>query len=628
MNPSIRRLIEAKAGKQKQVKPDPTSVKLVLDAPDENEHATDQKPIQKSVTEAKADVAVVAFGRLNPPTVGHEKMIQRMAAVAKQHGTRAKLYLSQTQDAKSNPLAYAAKIKIATKAFGKLVDVIHDPSIKTFFDLPRSLNGTVQHLIVVAGSDRLPEYKKKLEAYNGKEYTFDKIEVVSAGERDPDADGAEGMSASKARALAKVGDVEAFKEALPTSVRGDAKSIMNAIRKGMNVMNEESASLPRVKGGPGWALRANPHLQKAVDAAKKRANDRKDAAEKLAKLSEEGALNEIRKGKSLTDTAVDALHKSFDKVADAAHRAMDKYDAHKKQSRLAPSKANLHVHHDKDGNRTGHAGFNKANLVKSTKGGEIRTSKVHPDVSMNASKTKAVLKADMSDYRKKDEDQLDEALSLQARMKRRMAMNRLKTVMKAARKRALRKRADTSTLERRARKRARDLIRQRILKTVNYADLPMSARARVDALVAKRKKVIARIAMRMMPKLKRAEMSRKLGTTARIPPTGGPKPTAESIAAVAIRNFLSEGASTPQSARLISLAAVPAYEAWCMTRGSRMSKQQREAIREGLTGTVVAPGKRAGEWIVESTAGQFLIPEYLADEAALVAATSHLRITN
>lgn len=486
MNPSIRRLIEAKAGKQKQVKPDPTSVKLVLDAPDENEHATDQKPIQKSVTEAKADVAVVAFGRLNPPTVGHEKMIQRMAAVAKQHGTRAKLYLSQTQDAKSNPLAYAAKIKIATKAFGRLVDVIHDPSIKTFFDLPRSLNGTVQHLIVVAGSDRLPEYKKKLEAYNGKEYTFDKIEVVSAGERDPDADGAEGMSASKARALAKVGDVEAFKEALPTSVRGDAKSIMNAIRKGMNVMNEE----------------------------------------------------------------------------------------------------------------------------------------------VDGSKTKAVLNADVCDYRKKEEEQLDEVMTMQARMKRRMAMNRLKTVMKAARKRALRKRADTSTLERRARKRARDLIRQRILKTVNYADLPMSARARVDALVAKRKKVIARIAMRMMPKLKRAEMSRKLGTTARIPPTGGPKPTAESIAAAAIRNFLSEGASTPQSARLISLAAVPAYEAWCMTRGSRMSKQQREAIREGLTGTVVAPGKRAGEWIVESAAGQFLIPEYLTDEAALVAATSHLRITN
>ena len=594
MNPSIRRLIEAakageKPGKQKQVKPDPTSVKLVLDAPDDNEHATDQKPIPKSVAEAKAEVAVVAFGRLNPPTIGHEKMIQKMAAIAKQHGTKAKLYLSQTQDAKSNPLNYATKIKLASKAFGKHVDVINDASVKTFFDLPRALNGSAQHLIVVAGSDRLPEYKKKLEAYNGKEYTFDKIEVASAGERDPDADGAEGMSASKARALAKAGDVEAFKEALPTSVRGDAKSIMDAIRKGMNVNEETVSETYNGKGNarPGWMLRADPKLgrrvKKAVEIAKKRnashGNDKLVKTENVEEAYSETDLRRLAKGIPL-------------------------------RGRHAPGGD------DDDGTRfTG--------TQRKPQAGDKFTGK-------DGRKWERYKKADGTLGVKplKEEEQLDEVLTLQARMKRKMAMARLKTVMKAARTRALRKRADTPTLERRARKRARDLIRQRILKTVNYQDLPMSARARVDAQVAKRKKAIARISMKMLPKLKRAEMSRKLGTTARIPPAGGPKPTSESVATQVIRNFLSEGASAPQSARLISLAAVPAYEAWCMTRGSRMSKQQREAIREGLTGTVVAPGKRAGEWIVESATGQFLIPEYLADEAALVAATSHLRIAD
>ena len=148
---------------------------------------------------------VFAFGRMNPPTIGHEKLADKVASEAKRRGAMPHIYLSHTQNAKKDPLPYSVKIAIAKKAFGKAVT---RSSAKSIIQVMQELEKMGhKEVVLIAGSDRVPEFKTFLAKYNGKDYNFDKIEVVSAGERDPDAEGVAGMSASKLRAIAKEGDM-------------------------------------------------------------------------------------------------------------------------------------------------------------------------------------------------------------------------------------------------------------------------------------------------------------------------------------------------------------------------------------------------------------------------------------
>ena len=147
---------------------------------------------------------VFAFGRMNPPTIGHEKLASKVESEARRRGAMPHIYLSHTQNATKDPLPYNVKITIAKKAFGKAVTT---SSAKTIIQVMQELeNMGHTEVTLVDGSDRVPEFKTFLAKYNGKDYNFKKIEVVSAGERDPDAEGVAGMSASKLRAIAKEGD--------------------------------------------------------------------------------------------------------------------------------------------------------------------------------------------------------------------------------------------------------------------------------------------------------------------------------------------------------------------------------------------------------------------------------------
>jgi nicotinic acid mononucleotide adenylyltransferase len=182
---------------------------------------------------------VFTFGRMNPPTIGHQKLVDKVNAVAKSNRADARVYLSHTSvqtdpKNKKDPLSYREKIKFATKAFGSIIKVSQS---KTIIQIAQELEKSgYTDLILVVGSDRVSEFKKLLTKYNGKDYTFDSIEVVSAGERDPDAEGVEGMSASKLRALAKAGDFDTFKTGLPPKIQGDAKKVYDIIN---NVIREE-----------------------------------------------------------------------------------------------------------------------------------------------------------------------------------------------------------------------------------------------------------------------------------------------------------------------------------------------------------------------------------------------------
>ena len=177
---------------------------------------------------------VIAWGRMNPVTVGHEKLVDKVNSVAKRERAEARIYLSHTQNAKKDPLQYKDKIAMAKKAFGGIVR--QSPS-RTLIQLMQELQRAgITDIVMVAGSDRVSEYKTLLNKYNGKEYEFNSIKVVSAGERDPDAEGAAGMSATKLRKVAVEGDFNEFKKGVPSKLTPrDVKKLYDMIRKGMLV---------------------------------------------------------------------------------------------------------------------------------------------------------------------------------------------------------------------------------------------------------------------------------------------------------------------------------------------------------------------------------------------------------
>jgi phosphopantetheine adenylyltransferase len=174
---------------------------------------------------------VFAFGRFQPPTIGHELLVKTVKKIA---GTTADhvIYASKTQDAKKNPLAVERKIYYLKRMFPGMNFAPATDQQRTFMEVAAALNKKYKHIVMVAGSDRIAEYKKLLTTYNGKDFNFDSIEVVSAGERDPDADDASGMSGTKMREAAKKGDFKLFKTGLPHTITDlDARRLMNELRK-------------------------------------------------------------------------------------------------------------------------------------------------------------------------------------------------------------------------------------------------------------------------------------------------------------------------------------------------------------------------------------------------------------
>lgn len=187
-----------------------------------------------------------AFGRFNPPTIGHEKLFEAVKKEAR--GGPYRIYPSQTQDKKKNPLDFKTKVKFMRKMFPKHArSIMADKGMRTAFDVISALyDQGYKSVTMVAGSDRVVEFDKLFNKYNGIKgrhgfYQFENgVKVVSAGERDPDAEGASGMSASKMRAAAADGDLQAFSNGVP-EVPGDSQiGLFNAVRKGMGLSKHES----------------------------------------------------------------------------------------------------------------------------------------------------------------------------------------------------------------------------------------------------------------------------------------------------------------------------------------------------------------------------------------------------
>jgi len=203
-------------------------------------------PSFKNYLVEETKLVYFTFGRMNPPTIGHEKLLNKLAANARS-SFPYRVYLSQSQDPKKNPLTYKQKVKYARKMFPKHArQIMLDSKVKTVFDaMVKLYNEGFKRVVMVVGSDRVNEFDVLLNKYNGQKarhgfYNFERIQIISAGERDPDADDVSGMSASKMRKAAADDDFSMFAQGLPKSISNpDAKSIYNDVRKGMGLKEQK-----------------------------------------------------------------------------------------------------------------------------------------------------------------------------------------------------------------------------------------------------------------------------------------------------------------------------------------------------------------------------------------------------
>jgi len=185
------------------------------------------------------------WGRMNPPTAGHEKLLDFLKSKAGNNPFR--IYLTHTEDNKKNPIPYVQKVKFARKGFPQYArQIMMDKKLKNLFDAVTSFyNEGFKRIVIVAGSDRIREYEILLNKYNGKKgkhgfYNFERINVLSAGDRDPESTGVEGVSGTKLRGYAESGDFTKFAQYMPKKLsNADAKAVYNAVRQGLGLKEQK-----------------------------------------------------------------------------------------------------------------------------------------------------------------------------------------------------------------------------------------------------------------------------------------------------------------------------------------------------------------------------------------------------
>jgi|TARA_B100001971_G_scaffold191372_1_gene194839 hypothetical protein len=188
---------------------------------------------KKFVREGKEKTAVFSFGRMNPPTSGHGKLIKKVMSVAKKEKGVPMIYPSNTEDNKKNPLTYKTKVKVLQDVFGDIVNTTTD--IRTPFDVLGYLdNQKFSKVVFVVGSDRVAEFKKNMSKFVDSDLDNIKdFSVVSAGDRDPDAEGIKGISGSKMREYVKKDKFKKFAAGLMTKNSNLAKKVFKELQKRM-----------------------------------------------------------------------------------------------------------------------------------------------------------------------------------------------------------------------------------------------------------------------------------------------------------------------------------------------------------------------------------------------------------
>ena len=225
---------ETKGQPRAQAKPEEKEKKAK--APEDTKKKSSGEDEEGDASGETTETLTIAFGRFNPPTVGHGKLLS--AAKKAAAGEDLKIYPSRSQDAKKNPLDPDMKISFMKKMFPDFSEVIiNDDEMKSIFNvLVAADEAGYKNVNIIVGSDRQAEFENLATKYNGELYNFDNIRVISAGVRDADAEGVEGMSASKMRKAVMDDDYDSFRRGTPKELDdGDTTSLFDAVRAGMKV---------------------------------------------------------------------------------------------------------------------------------------------------------------------------------------------------------------------------------------------------------------------------------------------------------------------------------------------------------------------------------------------------------
>jgi nicotinamide mononucleotide adenylyltransferase len=230
VDPALQQQPEAQAQQQAAPEPQQQTVNISPDL------EAGPPPVPKT-----RGTLTIAFGRFNPPHAGHQQLMDTAAAAAEAEESDYMIVPSRSNDPKKNPLDADTKVAFMRGMFPQHSSRIqNDQNTRTIFDvLKKAHNDGYANVRIVGGADRVKEFDKLANNYNGSLYQFDNVEVVSAGDRDPDADGVEGMSASRLRLAASENDFKTFMSAMPEGFpRREAKQLFDTTRMSMGI-NEE-----------------------------------------------------------------------------------------------------------------------------------------------------------------------------------------------------------------------------------------------------------------------------------------------------------------------------------------------------------------------------------------------------
>ena len=207
--------------------------------PQEVEAQQEEPPFQPN--KKNKGTLTIAFGRFNPPHLGHLQLMNTASSSVEGKKDDYMIVPSRSNDPKKNPLDPNTKVDMMKAMFPQHANnIMNDTNARTIFDVLNGANNAgYANVKIVGGADRVKEFTKLANNYNGKLYDFDKVDVISSGDRDPDAEGVEGLSASRMRLAASENDFKAFSKGLPKDLDKDTKKqIFTAVRSSMGI-NEE-----------------------------------------------------------------------------------------------------------------------------------------------------------------------------------------------------------------------------------------------------------------------------------------------------------------------------------------------------------------------------------------------------
>ena len=506
------------------------------------------KQFKQLIKELPSKKVVFAFGRFQPPTTGHELLVNAVKKIASAQKADHVIFASRTHDKKSNPLPVDRKVYYLKRMFPKTNFVAANEEIRTFMEAAKALNKKYKNLVMIAGSDRVPEYKKLLEKYNGDVFTFDTIEVVSAGERDPDADTASGMSGTKMREAAKKGDFALFKKGLPhTLTELDGKRLMNEIRQGMGIeVVKEQVKFETDDVREKYFAGEIFHVGDIVESQGSVYQIIKRGSNHLLVEDEQG--NRVSKwpqdlqvsNKEFKQGLDEMIIKSADKlkVARIIASSLGMTDVDEKTG--AEQMVNVSLRKIKSKNLTPEAWKILGNMLKlATDAGikydtsiipetKFKVMGLEEDEELQDSDIEAMIN-EMSedDYLEAYDDNefaiideetgeyivdlqeevINEVLSRAERIRAKLRFARSEAKRERRTAIALKTRSNTATLNKRARRLAIANMKKRLAKKP-LDKLSVAEKERLEATLAKRKKVIDRIAMRLVPKVKKIESDR------------------------------------------------------------------------------------------------------------------------